>query len=337
MRLRHLPIATLLVAFTTAATAPTAGAEAPSVTLPPEGIDWAAGTVNISAEYPAGTSAVVFTANAQPIVTVAISDPALPGTVSSGAFFQLASPTEFRADFQGAPGAPPVATATLSLSPEGFRPSAPRLSLQRRTIVGPSFTLEAASNHPVTDFTLESSPQRPTHTGTLVGGADGKIVIEQIRLPYGIEKIRLVARNGFGPSAPSVTRTVYNLGSMSKLPRRSRYVFVDKRSMSLYDVRGAHVRRRFDIAVGTPSTPTPEGYFKIGGARPASGVWGVMRRPLYRFSRSGLKATGYYIHGTDTPWDIGTWASHGCVRMYNWAIRMLSRTVPSGTIVFIRG
>lgn len=336
MMLRRLPVATAMVALIAAATVPAAPAAAPSVFLPAEGIDWAAGTVNVSAEYPPGTISVVFTANGQLVATVPVAGPALAGTVSSGVAFRLVSPTELRAEFQG-PSETPAVTAALALAPEMFRPSAPRLALARRTIVGPSFTLEAMSNHPVTDYALEAEPQSLKSSGSLVGGGDGRIVISSISVPWGVEKIRLRARNGFGVSAPSATRTIYNLGPKASRPDRSRYILVDKRSMSLYDIRGDHVLRRFDIAIGTPSTPTPGGYFKIGAARPSAGVWGVLRRPLYRFSRSGIRATGYYIHGTDTPWDIGTWASHGCVRMYNWAIRMLSRTVPSGTVVLIRG
>jgi lipoprotein-anchoring transpeptidase ErfK/SrfK len=113
-------------------------------------------------------------------------------------------------------------------------------------------------------------------------------------------------------------------------------VLVDKRSMTLYDVRHHLVANHYDIAIGTPSTPTPNGYFRLGGPQPAFGSWGVLRRPLYRFSRTKSWPSGFYIHGTNAPWDIGTWASHGCVRLYNWAIRRFARTVPNGALVLIR-
>jgi L,D-transpeptidase ErfK/SrfK len=42
--------------------------------------------------------------------------------------------------------------------------------------------------------------------------------------------------------------------------------------------------------------------------------------------------TAYGIHGTNQPWVIGTMASHGCIRMYNWDILELWPHVPLGTM-----
>jgi hypothetical protein len=332
---RYQLLATVVVALSGALTAPAAPAVAPSVTVPPEAIDWTNGTVMVAAEYPAGTRSVIFWADWQWISTITVADATLAGTVSSGVPFLLAAPTEFRVDYRGEEGLL-IGTAALALSPEMYRPSAPRLALERGAIVGPSFTLQATSNRTVTGVTVETGPEPLTHPVELAGGADGRIAVSGIRVPYGVERIRLTARNGFGSSPPSAARALYNLGPQARLPKRNRYLLVDKRSMTLYDVRRNHVLRHFDIAIGIPSAPTPNGYFKLGGARPASGAWGVLRRPLYRFGGSKRWASGFYIHGTDAPWDIGTWASHGCVRIYNWAIRMLTRTVPNGTLVRIR-
>jgi hypothetical protein len=312
-----------------------AWADTPQITVPSSGIDWSAGTVTVSADYPAGTQSVVFSAIGQTIATVVVADDTVAGTVSSGVPFPLTTPTDFSADARDAQNAS-IGVAMLELTPAMYRPSAPELELAAGTVVDFSLALKAVSDHTVTSVVVKTEPEPLTHPVTLVTGADGQIAVSGVRVPYGVEQIELIARNGFGSSLPSKAETVYSLGPRSKLPERSRYVLVDKRSMTLYYVRGQRVVRHYDIAIGTPSTPTPNGYFVIGAARPASGPWGVLRRPLYRVFGSRRKPSGFYIHGTDEPWSIGTWASHGCVRLYNWEIRNFSKTVPNGTLVLIR-
>jgi len=312
-----------------------ARATGPQLTAPVQGIDWAAGTVTVAAEYPAGTSTVVFSAKGEPLATVAVAGPAAAGTVSSGVPYRLAKATAFGAEFLDAQGAS-LGAATLELTPEMYTPPTPRLKLASGTIVGPSFKLDAATGRTATSAEVTAAPEPLARRVALSSAAGGRIELSRIRVPYGIEQLRLVASNGFGASFASAPRTVFSLGPPSRLPHRASYVLVDKRSMTLYDVHRNLVARHFDIAIGTPSTPTPDGYFKIGAPQKASGSWGVLRRPLYRFSRAKTWPTGFYIHGTDAPWDIGTWASHGCVRLYNWAIRRFAKTVPNGTLVLIR-
>ena len=41
------------------------------------------------------------------------------------------------------------------------------------------------------------------------------------------------------------------------------------------------------------------------------------------------------IHGTDQPWVVGGYASHGCVRLTNPEITKLATQVPAGTPVDI--
>ena len=335
MSLRRLRTATLAVVAIAALAPAAAWAGTLQLSVPRDGIDWAAGTVTVAAAYSAGTSWVAFSANGQPLATVLVADPAVAGTVSSGVPFRLAAATGFGGEALDAQGVS-LGVATLTLSAEKYAPSAPRLTLTGGSIVAPSFTLEATTNRAVTSVTVTTGPEPLARQATLVTGAEGRIELSGVRVPYGIERLQLTAANGFGSSPRSKGRIVYSLGAPSKLPKRRSYVLVDKRSMTLYDVRMRRVVRHYDIAIGTPSTPTPNGYFRLGAPRRASGAWGVLRRPLFRFSSSRRWASGFYIHGTSAPWDIGTWASHGCVRLYNWAIRWFSRTVPNGTLVQIR-
>ncbi|MHB8060258.1 MAG: L,D-transpeptidase [Gaiellaceae bacterium] len=313
-----------------------AGAASLQLSLPPAAVDWSAGAVTVSAAYPAGTKTVVFSQNGQPLSAVVVADPVVAGTISSGVSFRLETATEFGAEAFDALGTSLGTAAPLPLDPKDFVPSAPRLTLARGAIIEPSFTLRARSNRTVTAVSVVAGPEPLAHPPTLEQGSGGQIVVGNLRLPYGVEWLRLTVANGFGSSEPSAKRSVFELGPKSRRSSRSNYILVDKRSMTLYDIRGGRVIRHYEIAIGAPSTPTPNGYFKLGVAQRASGAWGVLRRPLYRFSRAKSWPTGFYIHGTDAGWSIGTWASHGCVRLQNWAIRRVSRTVPNGTLVLIR-
>ena len=313
-----------------------ARADAVQLSLLRSDVDWAAGTVNVFAAYPAGTKQVVFSEDGRLMAAVDVADPTVAGTVSSGVAFRLDSTTKFGAEAWDANAASLGTAVPLTLNPEDFIPSRPRLKLERGAIVEPSFTLRAFSNRTVTTFSIEAGPEDSLHQPTLVSGGGGQVVLSNVRVPYGVEWLRLTVANGFGSSKASPKRSVFDLGPRSRLPRRSHLILVDKRSMTLYDIHNRRVIRHYEIAIGAPSTPTPNGSFKLGAPQRADGAWGVLRRPLYRFSHSGRRATGFYIHGTDSPWSIGTWASHGCVRLQNWAIRRVSKTVPNGALVLIR-
>jgi L,D-transpeptidase ErfK/SrfK len=52
-------------------------------------------------------------------------------------------------------------------------------------------------------------------------------------------------------------------------------------------------------------------------------------------STTNFKWLRITIHGTNTPWSIGTPASHGCIRLYPEDIEVLFNTVPIGTAVNI--
>jgi len=45
----------------------------------------------------------------------------------------------------------------------------------------------------------------------------------------------------------------------------------------------------------------------------------------------------YGIHGTNKPWTIGQFASHGCIRMRNKDVEELFEWIPVGTNVLIEG
>jgi len=118
-------------------------------------------------------------------------------------------------------------------------------------------------------------------------------------------------------------------------------VSIPDRRLMLID--GDRVVKAYDVAVGRPSTPTPEGEFRIinhiqnptyygtgvvvgpGNGNPLGTRW------------MGLSANGYGIHGTNVPSSIGKAVSHGCIRMRQQDLEELFDLVKVGTTVELRG
>ncbi len=88
----------------------------------------------------------------------------------------------------------------------------------------------------------------------------------------------------------------------------------------------------FPVAVGKPSTPTPTGnYSVISKIVNPGGILGT------RWMGLSIPNGSYGIHGTSKPSSIGTYASHGCIRMYNHDVEKIFPLVSIGTPVIISG
>jgi len=103
------------------------------------------------------------------------------------------------------------------------------------------------------------------------------------------------------------------------VPQREIVVSLEDFKLAL--VENGEVKKVYTVAVGKPSTPSPEGTFSVqrrvanptyhhdgktvlpGPGNPVGTRW------------MGLSKTGYGIHGTNEPKSIGKAASHGCIRM----------------------
>jgi lipoprotein-anchoring transpeptidase ErfK/SrfK len=163
---------------------------------------------------------------------------------------------------------------------------------------------------------------------------------KSVPVPYGPSVISVRASNADTQSV-AVLRTVWNLGGP---PEYGAYVLVDKSDFFLYVIRWGAVTARFPIAIGMPRAPTKVGTFYLGRPMRGGGGWGVLRMPLRKLKwvrtrvtvhvgrrhvrrwvrRIKFVRTSYFIHGTNDPASIGTWASLGCVRMYNWDVVALA-------------
>ena len=126
-------------------------------------------------------------------------------------------------------------------------------------------------------------------------------------------------------------------------------IIVDLSERRLYLYDGAELSKKYGVAVGTPSHPTPKGNFKIVQKRymptwsnPGSAWAADMPRTIGPGPSNPLgtralniDAPGIRIHGTTADYSIGTAASHGCMRMHRSDIEDLYDRVEVGTPVFI--
>ena len=90
--------------------------------------------------------------------------------------------------------------------------------------------------------------------------------------------------------------------------------------------------KKYRIAVGKGETPTPIGEWKV--------VWKDYNWGTGFGTRwMGLNVPWgiYGIHGTNKPWSIGQFASHGCIRMRNKDVEELFEWVNINTPVRIEG
>jgi lipoprotein-anchoring transpeptidase ErfK/SrfK len=122
-----------------------------------------------------------------------------------------------------------------------------------------------------------------------------------------------------------------------------RVIVVSLEDHKLALVEDGQVKKIYSVAVGKPSTPSPEGTFTIA-RRVANPVYrhngkAVMPGPHNPVGTRwmGLSIPGYGIHGTNEPNSIGKAASHGCVRMAKADLEEFSELVAVGDTVKLVG
>jgi L,D-transpeptidase ErfK/SrfK len=124
-------------------------------------------------------------------------------------------------------------------------------------------------------------------------------------------------------------------------PQRHIVVSIPDHKLAL--VEGDKVVRVYDVPVGKPSTPSPQGEFRVVSRMPNPTWYGPhvvvppgKTNPLGT-RWMGLSIRGFGIHGTSMPNSIGKSASHGCIRMRNRDVEELFELVPVGTPVELLG
>lgn len=133
-----------------------------------------------------------------------------------------------------------------------------------------------------------------------------------------------VLMEGTGAAAGEETASV--AGATRGAPDRTIVISVGERALGLYE--GDRLVRRYPVAIGKPSTPTPVGTHRI------------LEKILYPGGGLGTRWMAFTyqmhgIHGTNRPELIGQAVSNGCVRMYNEDVEELYDLVDVGTPVIV--
>lgn len=171
------------------------------------------------------------------------------------------------------------------------------------------------------------------YSGTKSGVYDKRTVaaVEAFQQRYGLEADGIVG------------------GSM--LNALSGRIVVDLSELRLYLYRDEHLVKWYHVATGQPDYPTPTGTYCIVEKvkdptwLPPNSDWAKTAKPIKPGTENplgtrwmGTSAPGVGIHGIPPSEDssIGTYASHGCVRMHNWDAVDLFDRVSVGMPVIIR-
>ncbi len=120
-------------------------------------------------------------------------------------------------------------------------------------------------------------------------------------------------------------------------------IIINKATNQLQFWQDGILIRTFPVATGRRPSFTPEGNFRIVSkiVNPYYSRLGIPggspRNPLgCRWLGLSIGGGGVYgIHGTNNPASIGTYASAGCIRMYNNDVKWLFAHTPLGTPVII--
>jgi L,D-transpeptidase ErfK/SrfK len=117
-----------------------------------------------------------------------------------------------------------------------------------------------------------------------------------------------------------------------EMPKGEIHLEIDTEKAQLTAFVNGVVWKAYPVAVGKWATLTPVGEWKIiEKGFETGGAFGT------RWMALDVPWGGYGIHGTNRPWSIGTYASLGCVRMFNEDVEELFDLVPIGTRVRIMG
>ena len=128
-------------------------------------------------------------------------------------------------------------------------------------------------------------------------------------------------------------------------------IIVDIGDLRLYLYRDGHLVKSYAVATGQPAYPTPTGTYAIVTMTkdptwlPPNSDWAKEAKPIPPGAENplgtrwmGTSASGVGIHGVPPSEDssIGTYASHGCIRMHNWDAVDLFERISIGMPVILR-
>jgi L,D-transpeptidase ErfK/SrfK len=195
-----------------------------------------------------------------------------------------------------------------------------------------------------------------------VAGGEQEIVVEKptsvdrLALEKGVRWVTVVRENCLKKPYKLTPGMVLKINNTHIVPKELQNgLVINLPELHLYYFQNGAYQRRYALAVGKPSWPTPTGTYKIYEKR-KNPIWNVPpsiqeemdemgyevltkvppgpKNPLGKFWL-GTTASGVGIHATNRPWTVGYFVSHGCIRMLPNEIEQLFPQVEVGATVKI--
>jgi L,D-transpeptidase ErfK/SrfK len=170
------------------------------------------------------------------------------------------------------------------------------------------------------------------YTGAIDEIYDAETVeaVRKFQASYWLEPDGVVNQHTWKALALGVTRPFK--AASKALPEGEIQLEIDTEKAQLTALVNGVPWKTYPVAVGKWATLTPVGEWKIiEKGFETGGAFGT------RWMALDVPWGGYGIHGTNRPWSIGTYASLGCVRMFNEDVEELFELVTIGTRVTILG
>ncbi|MEW6660324.1 MAG: L,D-transpeptidase family protein [Thermodesulfobacteriota bacterium] len=195
----------------------------------------------------------------------------------------------------------------------------------------------------------------------VAGGPEEYVVESRVSLvrlaqERGIKWTALARRNKLKPPYRLKKGMVLKIDTTHIVPNELAHgLLINLPELALYYFKDGAYQRRYTLAVGKPSWPTPTGNYKIIDKR-KNPTWNVPESIQEEMEEEGLEvveqvppgpknplgkffmltsAEGVGIHATNRPWSVGYYASHGCIRMLPDEIEKLFPQITMGTPVKI--
>lgn len=195
----------------------------------------------------------------------------------------------------------------------------------------------------------------------VAGGQESYIVekratISQVAQERGVQWVVLARHNGLKKPYKLKRGMVLQINNTHIVPTELTHgLVINLPELNLYYFRDGTCQRRYALAVGKRSWPTPTGTFEIYEKR-KNPTWNVPPSIQEEMEEQGLEvveqvppgpknplgaywmgttASGVGIHATNRPWSVGYSVSHGCIRMVPHEIAQLFPQVEVGTPVKI--
>ena len=197
--------------------------------------------------------------------------------------------------------------------------------------------LDVLLSHPAKDATLRLKKFRPFLTKPREG-------VKVLREATTLAIVRALRANERGP-IPLAIETVQPKATLANF---GPVIVIRRETKKLYYYEGMRFKKRFGVATGQSSYPTPLGRFSIVVKQlnpwwyPPNSDWAKGKSPVPPGPGNplgtrwmGLSVPLVGIHGTPDAASIGYSASHGCIRMRILDAEWLFNHVALGTTVFI--